>query len=222
MSNNIHAIYEDIKSSIINLALVPGTKIKEEDLAKKYNISRTPIRGIITRLVNEGLVEVAPKKGTYVSRFDLSHIHNFIYVRKAVEITTLQKVINTISDEQIKELEDILLRQKEIVNMEPSIEKSRLFFHNDNLFHATIFKFAQLEGVWSIIHTNAILLNRARIMANLRSNPEVEGVYDYHLQMLKHIKNKDEKELIKVFEEHIDKGFSGIDHLVNKYNEYFK
>ena len=73
----------------------------------------------------------------------------------------------------------------------PSIAKSKMFFHNDNLFHATMFKFASLEGVWKIIHTNAIPLNRARIMANLRSNPQVEKIYEQHKQMVEYLKNKD-------------------------------
>ena len=53
MAKNVDAIYEEIKSQIINLDLLPGTKVKEEDLAKEFNISRTPIRGVISRLVKD-------------------------------------------------------------------------------------------------------------------------------------------------------------------------
>lgn len=222
MAKNVDAIYEEIKSQIINLDLLPGTKVKEEDLAKEFNISRTPIRGVISRLVKDSLLEVKPQKGTYVSKIDLSKINDYIYVRKAVEMQMISKICNIITDEQIKELEEILVKQHEIIQMEPSIAKSKMFFHNDNLFHATMFKFASLEGVWKIIHTNAIPLNRARIMANLRSNPQVEKIYEQHKQMVEYLKNKDEKGAINALEYHLDGGFDGIAALVDKYNDYFK
>lgn len=222
MAKNVDAIYEEIKSQIINLDLLPGTKVKEEDLAKEFNISRTPIRGVISRLVKDSLLEVKPQKGTYVSKIDLSKINDYIYVRKSVEIQMISKICNLVTAEQIKELEIILDKQYEIIQMEPSIEKSKMFFHNDNLFHATMFKFASLEGVWKIIHTNAIPLNRARIMANLRSNPQVENIYAQHKQMVEYLKNKDEKGAINALEHHLDGGFDGIAALVDKYNDYFK
>ena len=222
MAKNVDAIYEEIKSQIINLDLLPGTKVKEEDLAKEFNISRTPIRGVISRLVKDSLLEVKPQKGTYVSKIDLSKINDYIYVRKSVEMQMISKICNVITDEQIKELEEILVKQYEIIQMEPSIAKSKMFFHNDNLFHATMFKFASLEGVWKIIHTNAIPLNRARIMANLRSNPQVEKIYEQHKQMVEYLKSKDEKGAINALEYHLDGGFDGIAALVDKYNDYFK
>lgn len=222
MAKNVDAIYEEIKSQIINLDLLPGTKVKEEDLAKEFNISRTPIRGVISRLVKDSLLEVKPQKGTYVSKIDLSKINDYIYVRKSVEMQMISKICNVITDEQIKELEEILVKQHEIIQMEPSIAKSKMFFHNDNLFHATMFKFASLEGVWKIIHTNAIPLNRARIMANLRSNPQVEKIYEQHKQMVEYLKSKDEKGAINALEYHLDGGFDGIAALVDKYNDYFK
>ena len=222
MAKNVDAIYEELKSQIINLDLLPGTKVKEEDLAKEFNISRTPIRGVISRLVKDSLLEVKPQKGTYVSKIDLSKINDYIYVRKSVEIQMISKICKSISEEQIQELENILTKQYEIIQMEPSIKKSKMFFHNDNLFHATMFKFAALEGVWKIIHTNAIPLNRARIMANLRSNPQVEMIYEQHRQMVQYLKEQDEKGAIEALAHHLDEGFDGIAALVDKYNDYFE
>ena len=221
MAISVDAIYENIKSKIINLEYLPGTKIKEEDLAMQYKASRTPIREVISRLVKDSLLIVAPKKGTYVSKIDLSNINDYIYVRKEVEKSVIGGLINVISEEQIKQLQEILDEQKQIVEMEPSLEKSKKFFHNDNRFHATLFKFANAEGVWEIIHTNAIPLNRARIMANLRTNPQVNEIYNQHVEMLESIKAKDRKRAIHSLSNHLDGGFDGINALVTKYNEFF-
>ena len=221
MTKNIDYIYEEMKSRIINLDYLPGTKIKEEDLAKTFNASRTPIREVIARLVKDSLLVVVSKKGTYVSKIDISNINDYIYVRKEVEKSVIAKLIKEITPEQIEELEQILAEQKEIMELEPSIEKSKKFFHNDNAFHAAMFRFANLSGVWKLIHTNAIPLNRARIMANLRANPQVNDIYNQHIEMLESIKVKDKKRAIESFEEHLDRGFEGIGYLLEKYNEFF-
>ena len=221
MKKSVDFIYEDVKSKIINLDYLPGTKIKEEDLALYYKASRTPIREVISRLVKDSLLIVAPKKGTYVSKIDVSNLNDYVYVRKEVEKSIIAELIKNISQEQIEELEEILKEQKCIMEMEPSIEKSKKFFHNDNAFHARLFKFANAEGVWKIIHTNAIPLNRARIMANLRSNPQVNEIYNQHVEMLESIKAKDKKRAIKSLTNHLDGGFDGINALLEKYNEFF-
>ena len=127
MVKNVDFIYEEIKSRIINLDYLPGTKIKEEDLAKDFNASRTPIREVIARLVKDSLLVVAPKKGTYVSKIDESNINDYIYVRKSVEESVLVLVCNKITQQQIIELEEILHMQKDIMKMEPSINKSKMF-----------------------------------------------------------------------------------------------
>lgn len=221
MSSNVDLIYDEIKSKIINLDYLPGTKIKEEDLAKAFNASRTPIRQVISRLVKDSLLVVLPKRGTYVSKIDVSNLNDYIYVRKEVEKSVVGGLIYKITQEQIEELEAILKEQKEIMEMEPSVAKSKKFFHNDNAFHAALFKFADAEGVWKIIHTNAVVLNRARIMANLRANPQVNVIYNQHVEMLESIKAKDRKRAIESLSNHLDGGFEGINALIEKYNEFF-
>lgn len=218
---SVESIYEELKSNIINLDLVPGTKIREEDLANRFSISRTPIRTVISRLEKDDLLTVVPQKGTYVSKINIANISDFIYVRKAVEVSVLEIVEKTLTLNQIQTLERILEEQHKIIMMEPSIEKSKKFFHNDNLFHATLFKFANLEGAWKIIHTNATTLNRVRIMANLRTTTQVEKIYEQHRQIVECLKNHNIEDAKKIFASHMDGGFEGINEVIDKYRDYF-
>src|SRR5574344_1244482 len=221
MANREEEIYEKLKSEIINLDMVPGTKIREEDLVSRFHISRTPSRAVILRLELDGFLNVAPKRGTYVSKMDAKKISNSLFIRKTDETTVLKRLIECINDEQINELEDLLNKQEKIVYMEPSIEKSKLFFNNDNLFHATLFRFMNLEGVWKEIHTNQNNLNRVRIMANLREANKVEKVYAQHVQILEGLKEKNLDKTLEAFKAHIDGGFDGIDNVIKKYKDYF-
>ena len=60
------AAYESIKEQILNQVLRPGSAIGEIELAQQLEMSRTPVRDAIKRLESEGLVEVIPRKGTFI------------------------------------------------------------------------------------------------------------------------------------------------------------
>lgn len=213
-------IYEIVKSEIINLTILPGSKLKEEDLALRFNVSRTPIRAIISQLENDNLVYVIPKKGTFVSKIDFRYLEAQSYIRKAVEIQVLSDLIKVITPKDIEILESILLDQKEIIEKEPSVEKSRDFYENDNLFHKTLFTLLDKEEVWNQLNKEQPNLNRLRIVANMRQNDLVKQVYNEHVNMLEALKTKDVYKLVQAFVNHLDNGFIDISTIENKYKEF--
>ena len=92
-------IYESIKNRILTLELVPGQKISENHMCQEYNISRSVIRIVFTRLNKENLIDILPQRGTYVSLFDLDHIRNLEILRTAVEKEIIFQIITTLKDE---------------------------------------------------------------------------------------------------------------------------
>lgn len=73
--------YHAIKRLIITTALRPGEILSEPALSTELDIGRTPIRQAIDRLLNDGLVEVMPRKGTIVKPVSLDEILNIIDAR---------------------------------------------------------------------------------------------------------------------------------------------
>lgn len=61
------AIYEQMRDDILWLRVEPGSAIDEVSLAKKYGVSRTPIREAVSRLASEGLVNHLPNRTSIVS-----------------------------------------------------------------------------------------------------------------------------------------------------------
>lgn len=221
MANTVEQIYDELRNRIINLELVPGTKIKEEDLAIEYHTSRTPIRSVIARLEKDGLVDVMSKKGTYVSKIEATDMNTLIYIRKAVEMSILDLLAGHLTDNQKDKLNAILDEQKEIISMDTSISKSRLFYENDNKFHETLFEFASQSKAWEIVSKNATALNRVRVMANLRESSRVEEIYEYHSKMVLNLISGNAEEAKKLFADHLDGGFDGLNMVIEKYSDYF-
>lgn len=74
-------VAERLRQRIFAHELTPGTWIDEQKLAEQYGISRTPLREALKVLASEGLVELKPRRGCYVteiSRRDLDDIFPLI------------------------------------------------------------------------------------------------------------------------------------------------
>jgi DNA-binding GntR family transcriptional regulator len=69
--------YAQLRDSIVTLRLPPGTALREDALMRELGLGRTPLREAVKRLALEGLVEVRPRSGTYVTDVraqDITHI----------------------------------------------------------------------------------------------------------------------------------------------------
>ena len=63
-----HDIAEAIRQAIRDRRLAPGARILETDLAKRFTVSRQPVREAIRMLEHEGLLTSVPNRGTFVTR----------------------------------------------------------------------------------------------------------------------------------------------------------
>ena len=77
--------YLDLRDRIVTLHLPPGTVLREDELMSEMGIGRTPLREAVKRLALENLVEVQPRRGTFVSDVEAADIQNITEVRAELE-----------------------------------------------------------------------------------------------------------------------------------------
>lgn len=71
-------VHETLRAEIISLELPPGSMIDEQQLSRRFNLSRTPIREAMVRLTAEGLITTLPNRATMVSQIDFLHLPQFL------------------------------------------------------------------------------------------------------------------------------------------------
>ena len=76
---------EVIREAIIDGRLVPGERLKEEELARELGLSRTPIREALAVLQAEGLVDTAPNRGATVRAHDAEDLDDLYRLRALLE-----------------------------------------------------------------------------------------------------------------------------------------
>jgi DNA-binding GntR family transcriptional regulator len=65
-------VYEQLRKSILELSLAPGSPLDEAGLSKQFDMSRTPVREALVRLSADGLVMTLPNRNTIVSSINFA------------------------------------------------------------------------------------------------------------------------------------------------------
>ena len=106
-------IYSDLRGELVSLQRRPGEAISEAEIALSYGVSRTPVREAILKLSDEGLLEIFPQSGIFVSRIPIAALPEAIIIRKALEETTARLAAERATSSQILALRSMLERQRE-------------------------------------------------------------------------------------------------------------
>ncbi len=78
-------IFEELKGRILRFELKPGERLLEDEMAREWKTSRTPIREACRRLAQAGLIRIVPRRGYYVREINLAEVEELYEVRIALE-----------------------------------------------------------------------------------------------------------------------------------------
>lgn len=79
-------IVQELRASVLNGTLSPGSPVVEADLALKFGVSRGPLREALRHLIEEGLLVTKPYTGTHVAALSLQDIQEIFSLRVELEI----------------------------------------------------------------------------------------------------------------------------------------
>jgi len=147
MSGAWRLVYQGLRSDIIAMLIQPGDKISENDLARRFGVSRTPAREAMQRLADEGLLEIFPQSGTFVARIPYEELPEAMVIRKSLERTTASMAATLATRSQVLTLASIIEQQREAA----TAEDASGFHRADELFHAKLAEIAGYPGIWKLV-----------------------------------------------------------------------
>jgi DNA-binding GntR family transcriptional regulator len=92
--------YIQLRDRIVTLRLPPGSALREDALMGELDLGRTPLREAVKRLALEGLVEVRPRSGTYVTDVEANDIVHIAEVRAELEAQAARLAAKRVTAEQ--------------------------------------------------------------------------------------------------------------------------
>lgn len=72
-------LYHILEDEICTLKILPGEALSENQLCKRFGVSRTPIRSVLQRLEQNRFVQIIPCKGTIVTAIDIGVVDQLIF-----------------------------------------------------------------------------------------------------------------------------------------------
>jgi DNA-binding GntR family transcriptional regulator len=157
-SNTRQLVHTLLRARITSLELAPGTALSENDLAAELGVSRTPVREALILLGEEGLVDIYPQMGTFVSRIRLRDIASAQFVREALECAALRDAVGRATEDDLTDLRELLAAQS-AAEAEGDTEG---FFRLDEEFHARLMAASGHGDAWPAVSQAKTQLDRAR------------------------------------------------------------
>jgi DNA-binding GntR family transcriptional regulator len=78
-------IHEKLREEILACRLAPGADLREQELASRFQVSKSPVRDALLRLEREQLVTIAPRQGYRVAPISLSDARDLLRLRSVLE-----------------------------------------------------------------------------------------------------------------------------------------
>lgn len=209
-------VYIDLRQRIVDMVLLPGNRIIEHDIAAEHGTSRTPVHEAVQRLAEEGLIEVRPRVGTFVSRIPLDGLEEAMLVRSALEEAIIAKAAERATPGGVAEIRDILERQAAFV----AAKDQKGFHATDEAFHAAIAEVAEHPGVWPIILQAKTQVDRYRRLT-LQIPGRMEQILAEHVQILEAIESGDAEKAKEALNVHLSLLMPGVEDTQIKHPDYF-
>jgi DNA-binding GntR family transcriptional regulator len=112
------AIAEDITLAIAEQRIPPGTKLREEALARLYSVSRTKIRAALVMLAKDKLIDLVPEKGAVVSKPTEEEAHEVFFVRRILEAALVREFVAKATPEVYAAIDEHLARERKALSDE--------------------------------------------------------------------------------------------------------
>lgn len=217
-SVNSDEIYRILEEEIVNLQIKPGEALSENDLCLRFDVSRTPIRAVLQRLQENGLVNITPHRATTVTLMNFSIIDQLIYQRVAVESMVIRDFMHIASPLHIEKIKHLIKSSQELlqVNFE-----SNEFFELDGKLHELWFHEIKKDYLWQSIQRPQANYSRFRMLDIVETRHYDEIVME-HLELLEIIENKADSRIEPLMRKHLYGGVKRLgEHIYTDLKGYF-
>jgi DNA-binding GntR family transcriptional regulator len=98
------AVYEQLKTAIVELRIPPGEPLREADIAQGLSVSKTPVREALARLEQDGLVELNSFRSAVVTDYTARDLQEIYELREIIEVAAARSAAESISDQGLTDL----------------------------------------------------------------------------------------------------------------------
>ncbi len=193
-------IFQQLKTDIMALNILPGAKLSEAEVAEKFGVSRQPVREALTLLAREDLVVIRPQKATRVRHFSSKTIANARFCRRALEIEVCKLACKNWSKLYDPSFQRNLSAQADSINT----HDTNAFHQLDEDFHGLLTDVAQTPYAFDQIKLHKAHVDRICALS-LKQTQEMIDLTDDHTRIYECITRGDSDGVETALRDHFDR-----------------
>jgi DNA-binding GntR family transcriptional regulator len=112
----VESISRLLRQAILDGVLAGGSTLRQEELAKKFGVSRIPVREALLKLEGEGLVETQPRRGVVVTSLSAEDFEEILEMRFALESLALELAAQRFQPQDLEEALRMVSEAEESMN----------------------------------------------------------------------------------------------------------
>lgn len=191
-------LVDHLQEMIVEGLLPAGEKVPERALCERFGVSRTPLREALKVLAADGLVELAPNRGAWVSRITARELEDLFPVMGALEALSGELACARITDTEIAEIR----RLHERMIRHYKAQDLHGYFRENQRIHEAILAAADNATLTAQYRPLASRLRRARYQANI-SVERWDAAVREHVEILAALERRDGSGLARLLREHL-------------------
>ena len=192
-------VYDRVKKMILDHEIKGGERISEEQIAKSFGISRTPIREALRQLEKYGLIRIMPRQYAEVVKLSPNDREHIGKLRILLDTLSVEECIENATEEDCARLE-VLAR--ECMDLAAKELHSDLF-EKDSEFHIELARISGNPYLFEIIQKLDVKVQLLRTVVYSNEEDVKEGPY-HHLPLVEAIRTKNTEEARKLIKSHLE------------------
>ena len=171
-------VYKKLRDAILNGVFSPGQMLRQDDVASKLGVSRSPLREALPRLEADGIVVLNPRRGYAVASLDPKQITEVFDLRCLLETELARRSIQKRTESDIARIYSIISEMTPLADKPDAASMARWFDLNMH-FHTALLLPADCPH-----HLKALDHSRNLIEAYIRTETRLTG--DLHQAQEEH------------------------------------
>ncbi|AMG04393.2 GntR family transcriptional regulator [Vibrio mimicus] len=192
---------EYLIEAIVEGELAPGSKISEPELAKRFQVSRGPLREALMRVEGLGLIERIPHIGARVTQLSPTKLVELYAVREALEGMAARLAARNITETELAGLESLLSTHSTHIDQ---VEGASYFHQQGDFdFHYRIIQASRNQQLIGLLCDELYHLLRMYRYQSPRSHSRPVEALEEHKFILRAIRQRDEELAEMLMRRHI-------------------
>jgi DNA-binding GntR family transcriptional regulator len=147
-------LFEALRQEILALGLKPGQVIVEAEIARRFRVSKTPVREALALLQQHGLVAALARRGYLVTTVTVTDLHDMFEVRVALEGAAAELAASRMTAEELAQLEALTRPPQELLRRvagHPDRKTMQALLDYNRRFHLTIARASRNERLARLV-----------------------------------------------------------------------